>query len=108
MGLLAASALVGPSVSAAPTTATASAPAGPSAQEFGAVIQSRCARCHNKQASSLDALVKANWLKPGNPEGSPVYTMLNKARPAHNVSDKEKAIVHDFIQAMKPASQPAR
>lgn len=114
MGLLAA-AMIGPKASAAPTTSTtsttASAASAPSEKDFMKVMQDRCVRCHSGQCASVDALVKVKWLTPGDAEASKVYTIIGKHKnPAgtyHNVSDNEKAVIHDFVQSMAAASQPA-
>ena len=126
LGLLAVSGLAfvlsaAPVSASTPASKPASTPASqpaPTEQEFMAVIKrANCGGCHRMVCRTLpDMLKNQRWFKPGDPEHSLIYTCLNKAKNGkhyHDVSDREKTVIHGFIQnyripASRPASMPSR
>lgn len=100
-----------------PASKPASQPA-PTEQEFMAVMRrANCGGCHRMVCRTLpDMLKNQRWFKPGDAEHSLIYTCLNRAKNGkhyHDVSEKEKAVIHGFIQnyripASRPASMPSR
>ena len=76
---------------------------------FMAIMNRSCVRCH-KVTASLDDLEAKQWVRPGDPEHSPIYTKIGKHhKPGgmyHNLSAADKQTIHDFIQAC-PTNRPA-
>lgn len=74
-------------------------------KEFMRVMKQSCVRCHRKPCKSVKNLIKFRWLKPGNPEKSPTYTIIGKHRRKngkyHNLSEEDKNIVYEFIRTYK-------
>ncbi len=64
-----------------------------------------CARCHAAQCRGVDAATKCGWIKPGDPERSPLYVYAklgNDHKPtATRLSDADLRAVRDYIESMK-------
>jgi mono/diheme cytochrome c family protein len=86
-----------PTTTSGPTTAAAAV----TKQQFMNVMNQSCVRCHHNQCGSVEGADRANWLVPGHPEQSRLYTIIGAGRGVHNLSDANKKIVHDFISQMK-------
>ena len=72
--------------------------------DFMKVMTARCVRCHQQQCKSVASLKQCGWLKPGQPEKSPVFTVLGKARNGgkyHDVPAAEATAIHDFVAGLK-------
>lgn len=91
------------------SSATASRPTSTSSPavteaDFLKVMKDRsCVRCHPTCKSVAD-LKARNWLNPGQPEKSAIFTVLGKAKKGgkyHDVSQAEAIIIHDFIAGLK-------
>lgn len=93
-------------VQAKPTPGAA-LPAGGAVAEadFLKLVNTRCARCHAQRVRSLEAIKANRWIEPGNPERSPIYTVIGKHRKPggtyHNLSDQEKQTIREFIVNLK-------
>ena len=78
------------------------AAAAPTEKEFVAVLRKRCLRCHRKNSASVEAAFKARWFVAGEPEKSRMVRTIGKHRKKggtyHNLTDKEKQIIYDFIK----------
>lgn len=81
-------------------SAPPSDPAPVSEAEFMRVMRNSCLRCH-KASQSLDTLVSARWIVPGQPERSPAFAMLTRHPSAKGryraPSEAEQRIIRDFI-----------
>jgi len=88
----------------APAADTGGKTAKVSEQEFMNVMRAKCVRCH-RDCGSVDQMKRRGWLRPGKPESSKVYTVIGKHARAgatyHNLSDREKQIVHDYVEEAK-------
>lgn len=109
--LLAVLATLAANVAEVTTPTTRSTATMPAEKEFLAVMKAKCVRCH-RIAGDIEAMAKTRWLKPGDPEGSTVYTSLNKAKKPggkyHDVTAQEKTTIHDFVIGYKfPTSRPS-
>jgi cytochrome c1 len=91
---------------AQPATFTLPASGKLSEAEFLKLLNVRCGQCHAKRIKDMAAIKENKWLEPGNPEKSPIYTVIGKHKKAggtyHNLSAPEKQAISDFITSLKP------
>ena len=83
------------SVPAAPAV-----PAAVSEAEFLRVLQADCARCHANAGKSLAMLQRAGWIRPGDPQGSRMFRVLGKGKKGHNIPEKDRQTIYEFIAGM--------
>jgi hypothetical protein len=68
-------------------------------------VTARCLKCHTRQFSSTDNLIKIKWIVPGKPEVSPIYKVIGKNKKPkgtyHNLTNAEKLTVSAYIKNLK-------
>lgn len=86
--------------------------AGPAGQDDFNKVVGTCVQCHEAQCGSIETAVQQEWIKPGNPDGSMMYTMLKdsgqwapKMKAAVQLTEADTKVVFDYIKAMKPAAK---
>ena len=88
------------------TDAPAAGPAvaGVRKQDFLNVMQRSCVRCH-QVCGTVEGMVGNGWIRPGDPAASRTFTVIGVTRRPgatyHNLPDRDKTIVRDYIQQMK-------
>ncbi len=74
--------------------------------EFLKLLNVRCGKCHAQRIKDMAAIKANKWMEPGQPDKSPIYTVIGKHKKAggtyHNLSAAEKQAVSDFIASLKP------